>query len=144
MASKTHFLLKHHQPLFCRRYNVKGFVEELPRLPEKRWDHACAALPSTKVRLAKIIIWHFQAFIVAGGFIERGSYLSSVLTLLPGAQAWTPLASLPRSLRAARALTVGGKMRLTGGYDGYSRRSEVIVWKLSCIVEEEGLQWDDW
>ena len=28
------------------RYNVSGFVEELTRLPENRWDHACAALPT--------------------------------------------------------------------------------------------------
>merc|ERR1711962_1487183 len=83
------------------RYNVNGFVEELPQLPGIRMSHACAALPSTK------------AFIVAAG--QRGSYFSSVLTLLPGAQAWTPLASLPRILFDARASIVGGKMRLTGG-----------------------------
>ena len=32
------------------RYNTSGFVEELPKLPENRWGHACAALPSTEVR----------------------------------------------------------------------------------------------
>ena len=35
------------------RYNVNGFVEELPQMPEPRSYHACAALPSTKVRLAQ-------------------------------------------------------------------------------------------
>jgi len=30
------------------RYNVNGFVEELPQLPGERYAHACAALPSTK------------------------------------------------------------------------------------------------
>jgi len=98
------------------RYNVNGFVEELPQLPGDRVYHACAALPSTK------------AFIVAGGW-NGSNYLSSVLTLLPGAQAWTPLASLPRSLSGARASIVGGKMRLTGGYDGSSDISEVLEYQ---------------
>jgi len=98
------------------RYSVDGFVEELPQLPEKRYDHACAALPSTK------------AFIVAGGW-NGSNYLSSVLTLLPGAPSWTPLASLPRKLFDARASIVGGKMRVTGGHDGSSPRSEVLEYQ---------------
>jgi len=98
------------------RYNVNGFVEELPQLPGDRYAHACAALPSTK------------AFIVAGGN-DGSNDLSSVLTLLPGAKAWTPLASLPRTLYLARASTVGGKMRVTGGYTGFSRRSEVLEYQ---------------
>ena len=28
------------------RYNINGFVEELPQLPENRYRHACSALPS--------------------------------------------------------------------------------------------------
>ena len=35
------------------RYNVSGFVEELPQLPEERYKHACAALPPTGVRPAQ-------------------------------------------------------------------------------------------
>merc|ERR1719474_2417049 len=97
---------------YVTRYNVNGFVEELPQLPGNRYNHACAALPSNK------------AFIVAGG-LDGTYYLSSVLTLLPGAQAWTSLASLPRALWAARASIVGGKMRLTGG----SGRSEVLEYQ---------------
>ena len=68
-----------------------------------------------------------QAFIVAGG--KDGSFndLSSVLTLLPGATTWTPIADLPRALRSARASVVGGRLRVNGGYDGGSTRSEVII-----------------
>ena len=67
-----------------------------------------------------------QAFVVAGGLGPRGR-LSSVLTLLQGAgSTWTPLASLPRALAYARASVVGGKLRVTGGYDGFSARSEVL------------------
>ena len=78
------------------------------------------------MRLAKLMIWHFQAFIVAGGN-DGSERLSSVLTLLPGAQAWTPLASLPRPLIGAGVSIVGGKMRLSGGNDGSSFRSEVSI-----------------
>jgi len=98
------------------RYNVNGFVEELPQLPGNRSGHACAALPSTK------------AFIVAGGS-DGSKWLNSVLTLLPGAQAWTPLASLPRVLLYSDASIVGGKMRVTGGWEGSSYRSEVLEYQ---------------
>ena len=64
---------------------------------------------------------------VAGGYSEDGfkNELSSVLTLLPGAEEWTPLASLTRALIYARASIVGGRLRVTGGYSGGSYRSEV-------------------
>ena len=32
------------------RYDISGFVEELPRLSKNRAAHACAALPDTGVR----------------------------------------------------------------------------------------------
>ena len=103
----------------CSRYNINGFVRELPRLPEKRWRHACAGLPSSGVRRKKRLHDFFftnavhvrmctalQAFIVAGGvdgstWVTGYNIISSVLTLLPGATAWTPLASLPRLLHGA-------------------------------------------
>ena len=37
-------------PAMSIRYNISGFVEELPKLPEKRYYHACSALPATGVR----------------------------------------------------------------------------------------------
>ena len=68
-----------------------------------------------------------QAFIVAGGF-DDSNVFSSVLTLVPGATAWTQLASLPRSLSFAQASIVGGKLRVTGGQDnGGSYRTEVMI-----------------
>ena len=75
---------------------------------------------------------HFQAFVVAGG-LNESNYLSSVVTLLPGATAWTPLASLPRGLTAARAsIVAGGRLRVVGGKDdSSSRRSEVIFASLT-------------
>ena len=113
-------------PNIFSRYNVNGFVEELPQLPENRYYHACAAFPTTGVRSAQPTFYFkpLQAFVVSGGS-DGSNLLSSVLTLLPGAEAWTPLASLPRTLFGAQASIVGGRLRVTGGYSGGSYRSEV-------------------
>jgi len=100
---------------YVTRYNISGFVEELTQLPENRWSHACGALPT-------------GALIVAGGY-DGTNRLSSVLTLLPGATAWTQLASLPRPLAGPRASIVGGKIRVNGGFDGDSYRSEVLEYQ---------------
>ena len=75
-----------------------------------------------------------QAFVVAGGRDGSDNYLSSVLTLLPGAEIWTPLASLPRRFDSARASIMEGRLRVTGGGRGgeggrwkVEGRSEVCV-----------------
>ena len=53
--------------------------------------------------------------------------LASVVTLLPGAEVWTPLASLPRALYGVQALVIGETLWLFGGRDdANSSRSEVI------------------
>ena len=62
---------------------------------------------------------------VAGG--TTSGWTSSVLILLPGAEDWTDLASLPRPLGHAQASIVGGRLRVTGGWDGSSSRSEVMA-----------------
>ena len=65
---------------------------------------------------------------VVGGKVGS-KHLSTVLTLLPGATAWTPLASLPRGLDYAQASIVGGRIRINGGSDDVSYRSEVMIEK---------------
>ena len=117
------------------RYNTSGFVEELPKLPENRGGHVCAALPSTEVRPTQSNI--LQAFVVAGGWDGSSRFssrrLSSVYILLSGGKVWTSLASLPRVLHGARASVVGGKIRVTGGFSEGSYRSEVIVINMHSI-----------
>ena len=69
-----------------------------------------------------------QTFIVAGGSFGEREYTSSVVSLLPGATAWTEKRSLPRALFVPRASVVGGKMWLVGGqtkYQGF--RDEVTI-----------------
>ena len=58
-----------------------------------------------------------KAFVVVGP--------SSMLTLLPGARTWTPLAPLPMEISALRASIVRGKLRVTGGSIGGYHSSQV-------------------
>ena len=88
-----------------------------------------------------------QAFVVAGGLshsYSRYSYLSSVLTFLPGSAAWTPLVSLPRALTAPRASVVGGKIRVVGGYGGGSYRSEVMAKSSFNLENDTGIEGFGW
>ena len=73
----------------------------------------------------------FQAFVVAGGY-DGSNRFSSVVTLLPGATAWTFLASLPRQVDSARASLLRGKVRLSGGYFGSNSYSSQVTITL-CI-----------
>ena len=66
-----------------------------------------------------------------------------MLTLLPGATAWTPIASLPRALVGARASIVGGRLRVNGGYGGGSFRSEVMIekwWWCTLLINADGYE----
>ena len=38
------------------RYNLNGFVEELPRLPEGRSGHACASIPTSVLNIGQVVI----------------------------------------------------------------------------------------
>ena len=109
------------------RYSNSSFlVEELPQLPDIRAGHACLILPNTGVRLTSPqTSKDLQALVVAGG--NNGWVnLASMLSLLPGSEFWLALTPLPRALYGARALIVGGRLRLTGGRDdGGAFRSEV-------------------
>ena len=57
-----------------------------------------------------------------------------MLTLLPGAADWTSIDYLPRPLAYAQASIVGGRLRVTGGIDGSSYRSEVLAHEIVCLV----------
>ena len=83
----------------------------------------------------------FQAFVVAGG--HDGTYaLSSVVTLLPGATAWTNLASLPRPLHGAPASIVAGpaifiQLENQGIEDHYCRKNK-NSWRLQSSLPQIG------
>jgi len=98
------------------RYNIHGFVEELALMPESRYSHTCAAMPSTEGGLALVVI---------GGKEHDGNALSSVLFLVPKATAWTSLTSLPHPLTSATASIVGDRLRVIGGMFNGESQDEV-------------------
>jgi len=107
---------------YVTRFGPTGAVEEeLPRLPEARFDHGCGHYPTGAG----------QALLVAGG--GTTDYTSSVLTLLPSATSWTPLSPLPRRLVALASSMVGGRLWLVGGRDSDSntKRAEVLQYEPS-------------
>ena len=88
-----------------------------------------------------ILFFSGQALIVGGGVqcetsLSKCIKTSSVLTLLPGAPVWTPLAPLPHYLRLAKASIVGGRLRVAGGNAPRNsfynpddiQVSEVMIW----------------
>ena len=54
MQDVTNLCVFISSPVF--RYNVTGFVEELPRLPKPSIGHACAAFPDTGVRTSHLFL----------------------------------------------------------------------------------------
>ena len=38
------------------RYDLNGFVEELPRLPGGRSGHACASIPISVLNIGQVVI----------------------------------------------------------------------------------------
>ena len=78
-----------------------------------------------------------QAFVVAGGmFIGRyWTAIDSVETFLPGATAWTYLASLPYKTKNAVFSIIGDRLTLTGGWNMaiMAPTSEVIYCQYKII-----------
>jgi len=71
-------------------YNINGFVRELPRLPEQRWRHACAGLPSSA--RASIVGGRIR---LTGGRDGEGSFRSEVLEYSPAPlNQWTNVGKL--------------------------------------------------
>ena len=82
-----------------------------------------------------------------------------MLTLLPEAEAWAPLPSLPRVLYGPRASIVGGLLRVLGGLDEVSAHvnlnvdSDVSLWTIvmaqgiddTCqVLEYHPEPWNQW
>lgn len=96
-----------------------GLMEELPRLNQPRWTHACTAFTMDGK----------EAVIVAGGQISNRprDSLDSVEIHVLGSQFWSYMQPLPQARRAPFMVVVGGSPLLTGGMfaTGYGLQNEV-------------------
>jgi len=115
---------------YVTRYDVLGFVEDLPPLNEGRYAHGCGAYLREDGT---------QALLVAGGVGHQG-YLSSTEILATPTSDWLLTTKLPRKMEGLKGATVAGFLYMTGGRypddpntNGY--RDEVYKWKGEDWVE---------
>jgi len=92
------------------RYNLQGFVENLPHMSRKRFDHGCGSYTSGGTLV----------LIVAGGLPDN-SYqnpatpLSTAEKLVTGSTAWTATKPLPRILTEMASVSMNNKVYFLGG-----------------------------
>jgi len=103
------------------RYNLQGFVENLPDMMTKRYDHACGSYTSG----GKLVL------LVAGGDednIAKLPPLSSSEMLVTGSTAWTATKPLPRGLESVASVAMSNKVYLLGGQDEKGdKRVEILA-----------------
>jgi len=91
------------------RYDMQGFVEELPSLLVGRYKHGCGAYLREDGS---------QVLLVTGGnnfgFINDHEASTEILT--EGSQSWTLANPLPRGLIGISGANLDGRLFMTGGY----------------------------
>jgi len=104
-----------------------GFVREMPSLNGKgRSNHACGQFINNQQQ---------QVFIVAGGLDDGYSRLSSTEMLIgQDAKEWTMGPQLPSARWGLRAVSIGNRFLLTGGYDGEYLKDVLLL-------NEDGKNW---
>eukprot|EP00091_Calanus_sinicus_P017868 TRINITY_DN3888_c0_g1_i2.p1 TRINITY_DN3888_c0_g1~~TRINITY_DN3888_c0_g1_i2.p1 ORF type:complete len:316 (-),score=66.45 TRINITY_DN3888_c0_g1_i2:89-1036(-) len=113
------------------RYDINGFVEDLPDLIVRRAYHSCGSYLRADGS---------QVLLVAGGSMMdwMNTYLDSTEVLTEGSSAWTLSSPLPRALSGLKGLNLGGRVYMTGGSDQENnKRDEVFVWLDEEQVWEE-------
>jgi len=117
----------HKPPNSVVRYNIQGYVEDLPSLNEGRWHHVCAPLYTSD----GLVI------IVAGGWDGKNTH-SSTEKLLVGSSAWETIKPLPRYLGTAKAINLGNTIYLLGGSSDITK----VDGKLNFNLRDEILAFD--
>jgi len=101
------------------RYNMLGFVEDLPQLLEGRSSHGCSSYLREDGT---------QVFLVAGGLDLDYWERSSTEILVSGSIAWKMVSPLPWTASGLQGGTVGSnKLYMTGGYNG-EWKDEILIW----------------
>jgi len=113
------------------RYDINGFVEDLPSLVVRRAYHSCGSYLRGDGT---------QVLLVAGG--DNGAWIdnkeASTELLIGDSPAWALTTPLPRALTGLKGLTLGGRVYMTGGSDVENDiRDEVFVWLDEEQVWEE-------
>jgi len=126
---KDHIILTggRHTKTIVSRYDVNGWVKNLPSLNDGRFQHGCAHYYNKDNTLI---------YLVAGGYIGGGDTDSTEL-LSESGNSWTYASSLPSSRRGLRGVSLNNNIFMIGG--GNSReilKYENSKWKLVSKTEK--------
>jgi len=108
------------------RYNLHGFVEDLPQLTEGRFDHGCGSYRRADGT---------QVMLVAGGIDHRGLHVASTEILVGNSGSWKTVTQLPdlphnrEGYGGIKGATLGNTLYMSGGYDGMYEHDEILEWK---------------
>jgi len=103
------------------RYNMMGWVEDLPQLIEGRYDHGCGSY---------LRVDGTQVLLVAGGWENGPGPHSSTEVLIGDSPAWTSTTPLPMIVFGVASVSLYNTVFISGGEDGayHSNRAEVLAW----------------
>merc|ERR1711892_541680 len=109
-----------YHPQTVSRYDLQGWVEDLPQLIDGRDSHGCGSY---------LRVDGTQVLLVAGGAGGGHGSLSSTEVLTGDSPAWTKATPLPRALGGLRGISLDNIVYMTGG-DGtdFSDRAEILAW----------------
>jgi len=115
------------------RYDLLGWLEDLPQLKEGRHYHGCGSYFRGDGT---------QVLLVAGGWDDDSTTIrSSTEVLIGDSSAWTMANPLPRAVFSVASVTLDNTVYFTGGTTGGGiRRAEVLAWSDEQWVEKGQLR----
>ena len=108
-------------------YACRGYLEELPLLNYRRWNHACAGFYN---HAGKFVL------LVAGGTVLKSEFMfypsASTESLEVGSTRWIENSPLPQKIDGLRAATVDNKIFVIGKRR-HPSNSKVDLWSLTLL-----------
>jgi len=102
------------------RYDLLGWVEDLPPLLNGRTDHGCGAYMKEDGS---------QVFLVAGGYGNGFNDHKSVEVLTADSPTWTHTTHLPSAVYGLRGVTVANILYMTGGeVNDDHAKNKILAW----------------
>jgi len=99
------------------RYNLSGWLGDLPDLNEGRSSHGCGFFYNEDMN---------RVFLVAGGIWSYNNYVSSTEVLIEGGLAWNFQQSLPTERWSLRGISLPDTVIMTGGAEVGSHLDDIL------------------
>merc|ERR1719245_2184973 len=99
------------------KYNVDGWVEDLPTLNDGRRYHGCGFYFDENNELN---------YLVAGGYGYGNSYEKSTEIMLANGPGWVFAENLPTHRQGLKGTSINGQIFMTGGHDGLNYSDDIL------------------